>query len=71
MGETYTLITGAASGFGRSIAQKLAPSRKLVLADINAEKLETVRKTCAAPERHLVWARDLSRLEGIDEEHSN
>ena len=44
MGETYTLITGAASGFGRSIAQKLAPSRKLLLADINAEKLEAARK---------------------------
>ncbi len=68
MGEPYTLITGAASGFGRSIAQKLAPSRKLVLADINAEKLEAVRKTCVAPESHLMWVRDLSRLEGIGEE---
>ena len=68
MDETYTLITGAASGFGRSIAQKLAPSRKLLLADINAEKLEATRKYCANPERHLMWVRDLSRLEGIGED---
>ena len=32
MNESYTLITGASSGIGRSIAQKLAGSRKLVLS---------------------------------------
>ena len=68
MGETYTLITGAGSGFGRCIAQKLAPSRKLLLADINAEKLEAVRQTCETPDRHLAWVRDLNRLEGIGDE---
>ncbi len=68
MGETYTLITGASSGFGRSIAQKLARSRKLVLSDINAEKLEAVRRTLENPERHLLWTRDLSRLDGIGDD---
>jgi NAD(P)-dependent dehydrogenase (short-subunit alcohol dehydrogenase family) len=68
MGETCTLITGAASGFGRNIAQRLAPSRRLILADIDAEKLEVTRKTCEHPERHLLWTRDLSRLDGISEE---
>jgi len=68
MGEAYTLITGASSGFGRSIAQKLAPSRRLILTGRNAEKLEAVRKTCAAPERHLLWVRDLSTLDGLGEE---
>jgi len=68
MGETCTLITGASSGFGRSIARKLAPSRRLVLADINTEKLETVRNNCEFPERHLLWTRDLSRLDGVGEE---
>jgi len=68
VGETYTLITGAASGFGRCLAQKLAPARRLVLADIQAEKLEAVRSACVAPERHLVWVRDLSRLDGIGDE---
>jgi NAD(P)-dependent dehydrogenase (short-subunit alcohol dehydrogenase family) len=68
MGETYTLITGASSGFGRSIAQKLAPSRRLVLVGRSAEKLEAVRRTCEAPERHFFWVRDLSQLHGIGEE---
>jgi NAD(P)-dependent dehydrogenase (short-subunit alcohol dehydrogenase family) len=68
MPESYTLITGASSGFGRSIAQKLAPSRKLVLAGRSEEKLEAVRKTCIAPEQHLLWARDLSRLDGLGDE---
>lgn len=68
MGETYTLITGAASGFGRSIAQKFAPQRKLLLVDINAQKLEVTRSACKTPEQHLLWVRDLSRLNGIGEE---
>lgn len=68
MGETYTLITGAASGFGRSIAQKLAPFRRLILADISVEKLEAARSTCETRERHLLWARDLSQLNGIGDE---
>jgi len=68
MGEICTLITGASSGFGRSIAQKLAPSRKLVLVGRSAEKLEAVRKTFETPEKHLLWVWDLSRLDGIDGE---
>ena len=68
MNEPYTLITGAASGFGRSIAQKLAPSRKLILSDINAEKLESARNGCVTPEKHLLWARDLNQLGGIGDD---
>jgi len=68
MGETYTLITGAASGFGRSIAQRLAPAHKLLLSDINAERLEATRGLCDAPDRHLLWVRDLSQLNGLGDE---
>jgi len=38
------------------------------LSDISLEKLETVRSTLPEPDQHLVWARDLSRLDGIGEE---
>jgi NAD(P)-dependent dehydrogenase (short-subunit alcohol dehydrogenase family) len=62
--EAYTLVTGAASGFGRSIAEKLSPARRIVLADINVEKLEAARSSCMTP-RHLLWARDLSRPDGV------
>lgn len=68
MGETYTLITGASSGFGRSIARKLSPSRKLVLVGRNAETLDAVRSTCANPDRHLLWVRDLSEMDGISDD---
>jgi NAD(P)-dependent dehydrogenase (short-subunit alcohol dehydrogenase family) len=59
MREEFTLVTGAASGFGLSIAGKLSPSRRLVLSDVNGEKLQTA---------HLLWARDLSRPEGVGAE---
>jgi len=64
MREAFTLVTGAASGFGLSIAGKLSPSRRLVLSDIDAEKLEAARNACATP-GHLLWPRDLSRPEGV------
>jgi len=66
--ETYTLITGAASGFGRAIALKLAPARKLLLVDVNGGKLETVRQECSPADQHLTWVRDLSRLEGLGDD---
>jgi NAD(P)-dependent dehydrogenase (short-subunit alcohol dehydrogenase family) len=62
--EAYTLITGAASGFGRSVAGKLAPSQKLILSDLDAGKLEEVRNACARPDRHLLWPRDLNQTIG-------
>jgi NAD(P)-dependent dehydrogenase (short-subunit alcohol dehydrogenase family) len=65
--EGYTLITGATSGFGRAIAEKLAPQRRLILAGRNPQKLEAVRNACSAPEQHLAWEHDLSTLEGISE----
>jgi len=68
MDETCTLITGASSGFGRSIAQKLAPHRRLILAGRNPEKLEATQSACASPERHVLWTRDLVQLDGLAEE---
>ena len=68
MAEAYTLITGASSGFGSSVAQKLSVTRRLVLVGRKAETLEAVRTKCASPEKHLIWVRDLSRLEGISDE---
>jgi NAD(P)-dependent dehydrogenase (short-subunit alcohol dehydrogenase family) len=68
MAENCTLITGASSGFGRCIAQRLASSRSLLLSDLISEKLEAVRASLEAPMRHLLWPRDLNKLEGIGEE---
>ena len=68
MRNSFTLITGASSGFGRSIAQKLATSRRLVLVGRNLEKLEAVRIGLANPGQHLSWVRDLSRLDELGSE---
>ena len=66
--ETYTLITGASSGFGKNIAWKLAPAHRLILAGRNVERLESVRNRCVAPERHILWPRDLSDINGLGQE---
>jgi NAD(P)-dependent dehydrogenase (short-subunit alcohol dehydrogenase family) len=66
MREAFTLITGAASGFGRSIAERLAPSKRLVLSDLYSEKLGVVRDACVKPGQHLLWPRDLNQ--GVGEE---
>jgi len=66
--ESYTLITGASSGFGKNIAWKLAPSHRLILAGRNVERLEAVRNRCEGPERHILWPRDLSDISGLAQE---
>jgi len=68
MSEHNTLITGASSGFGRSIALRLAPARKLILAGRNPGRLEATRNACASPERHLLWSRDLGQIDGLADE---
>ena len=32
------------------------------------KRLEAVRSACETPERHLLWVRDLSHLDGVGEE---
>ncbi len=68
MAESFTLITGASSGFGSSIAQKMSPSRRLILVGRKAETLEAVRNRFEFPERHIVWVRDLSQIDGVGED---
>ena len=68
MGESYTLITGASSGFGRIIARKLSATRRLVLAGRNATRLDESLAACASPERHRIWAYDLTQVDSIHAE---
>ena len=63
---THTLITGATSGIGQSLALRLAASRKLILHGRNPEALEQLRRHCKSPEQHLVWDFDLLRLEELE-----
>jgi len=59
----FTLITGASSGFGRSIALKMSVENRLILVGRKIGSLEKVRAACHEPQRHLCWVQDLGTLE--------
>jgi len=54
-----TLVTGASSGIGRAIAQRLSGSRRLILHGRDHARLEETRAACLRPEEHLLWSHDL------------
>lgn len=55
----YTLITGASSGIGRGIAERLSRTGPLILSGRDVERLEATRRACADPDVHQIWAHDL------------
>jgi NAD(P)-dependent dehydrogenase (short-subunit alcohol dehydrogenase family) len=60
-----TLITGASSGIGRSIAERLSRSHRLILHGRDHSRLETSRADCARPESHLIWACDFRQAANV------
>jgi NAD(P)-dependent dehydrogenase (short-subunit alcohol dehydrogenase family) len=71
VGQPCTFMTGAGSGFGRSIAQHLASTRDLVLADMNAQRVEKLQSSFTSPRKHHSWIRDLSNLDGLGNDLSS
>jgi len=58
----YTLVTGASSGIGRAIAERLVRSRRLILHGRDNGRLEETRSACARPESHLLWTHDFRQV---------
>src|ERR1039458_496073 len=58
--RVYTLITGASSGIGKSIALILSQNRHLVLHGRDLNRLNETRNLCANHGRHLLWSVDLA-----------
>ena len=57
-----TLVTGASSGIGRAIAERLARSHRLILHGRDNGRLEDTRSACARPESHLLWTHDFRQV---------
>lgn len=58
MSDGFTLITGAALGIGRGIAQRLAATRLLLLCDHEQQALDSALAMCGTSRGHLAWAQD-------------
>ena len=63
--SSYTLVTGASSGIGIAIAQRLSPSRRLILHGRDLARLEGTRTACAQPESHLLWTCDFRQVANV------
>jgi len=61
----YTLIAGASSGIGRAVAERLSPSRRLILHGRDCARLEATRSACAQPEMHTLWTCDLKEVANV------
>jgi len=63
----YTLVTGASSGLGQSIAVRLSDNRRLILNGRNPERLQQTLNSCANPDQHILWEYDLCDVQNLSD----
>jgi NAD(P)-dependent dehydrogenase (short-subunit alcohol dehydrogenase family) len=63
MPVSYTLITGAAGGIGRSLAKRLAEDRPVLLHDLAGDALLEAAKECGG--QAATWSHDLTDVAGV------
>ena len=64
---TYTLVTGASSGIGRSIAIELSKTDNLILHGRNRQKLEETARLCMGG-NHVIWTCDLANVDSLQQD---
>ncbi|MEI7911058.1 MAG: SDR family oxidoreductase [Verrucomicrobiota bacterium] len=62
---TCTLVTGATSGIGRAITDRLSSSRRLILHGRDAVQLNAALGNCHFSKNHLIWRHDLADAAGV------
>jgi len=66
MSDSFTLITGASSGIGRAIAERLSTHQRLILHGRDVARLEQTRQACCMPDQHCLWQADLANVDEIE-----
>ncbi|MDR1632721.1 MAG: SDR family oxidoreductase [Dysgonamonadaceae bacterium] len=65
--ESYILVTGASSGFGREIAIRLSANSPVIIHGRDKERLKETLSACNPAGKHLIWEFDLSDVNGVEE----
>jgi NAD(P)-dependent dehydrogenase (short-subunit alcohol dehydrogenase family) len=60
MPDHCVLVSGASSGIGRAVAQRLSPHHALLLHGRDLARLAETRALCQQPERHTLWCCDFA-----------
>jgi NAD(P)-dependent dehydrogenase (short-subunit alcohol dehydrogenase family) len=68
--KKFVLVTGASSGIGRKISIELSAVHNVVLHGRNIERLLETKEKCAQNTQHIVFARDLSNVIGLEDDLS-
>lgn len=68
--KKFVLVTGASSGIGRKISIGLSATYNVVLNGRNTERLTQTKEKCAGINEQIIFNRDLSNVNGLEEDIS-
>jgi NAD(P)-dependent dehydrogenase (short-subunit alcohol dehydrogenase family) len=68
--KKFALVTGASSGIGRKISIGLSATYNVVLHGRNMERLLETKEKCFPNTEQIIFARDLSNVNGLEDELS-
>ena len=66
--KKFVLVTGASSGIGRKISIGLSTTHNLILNGRNLENLQKTKEKCSDTTEQILFPRDLSNVNGLEED---